>query len=166
MSDDAANLKKTPLNGVEHELGGKMVDFGGWELPVQFSRHPRRARGRARACRALRRLAHGRADGQRSRGARRCCSAPRATTFRSSRTAARSTTGCSIRPRGFVDDILIYQNAPDDYFVVVNASNTRQGLTSGSPTPRKGWTSKSATSAPTTRSSRCRGPRPSGCCSR
>ena len=37
MSDDAANLKKTPLNGVEHELGGKMVDFGGWELPVQFA---------------------------------------------------------------------------------------------------------------------------------
>src|SRR6266852_8882562 len=30
-------LKKTPLNQLEHELGGKMVDFGGWELPVQFS---------------------------------------------------------------------------------------------------------------------------------
>src|SRR5260221_11165831 len=25
---------------------------------------------------------------------------------------------------GFVDDILIYQNAPDDFFIVVNASNT------------------------------------------
>src|SRR3954451_5348439 len=32
-----APLKKTPLNAVEHELGGKMVDFGGWELPVQFA---------------------------------------------------------------------------------------------------------------------------------
>src|ERR1051325_2401623 len=30
-------LKKTPLNQAEHELGGKMVDFGGWELPVQYS---------------------------------------------------------------------------------------------------------------------------------
>src|SRR5947207_1577412 len=30
-------LKKTPLNQMEHELGGKMVDFGGWELPVQYS---------------------------------------------------------------------------------------------------------------------------------
>ncbi len=30
-------LKKTPLNAIEHELGGKMVDFGGWELPVQFA---------------------------------------------------------------------------------------------------------------------------------
>src|SRR5207248_5693958 len=30
-------MKKTPLNDVEKTLGGKMVDFGGWELPVQFT---------------------------------------------------------------------------------------------------------------------------------
>jgi len=32
-----APLKTTPLNALEKELGGKMVDFGGWELPVQYS---------------------------------------------------------------------------------------------------------------------------------
>ncbi len=31
------NLKKTPLNKVHRELGGKMVDFGGWDMPVQYS---------------------------------------------------------------------------------------------------------------------------------
>lgn len=30
-------LKKTPLNKVHRELGGKMVDFGGWDMPVQYS---------------------------------------------------------------------------------------------------------------------------------
>lgn len=30
------NLKKTPLNAVHRELGGKMVDFGGWDMPVQY----------------------------------------------------------------------------------------------------------------------------------
>src|SRR6478672_858635 len=30
------HLKKTPLNGVHRELGGKMVDFGGWDMPVQY----------------------------------------------------------------------------------------------------------------------------------
>ncbi|HSK72834.1 MAG TPA: glycine cleavage system aminomethyltransferase GcvT [Pyrinomonadaceae bacterium] len=30
------NLKKTPLNIEHHKLGGKMVDFGGWEMPVQY----------------------------------------------------------------------------------------------------------------------------------
>src|SRR5678810_252825 len=34
MSSD--NLKKTPLNAVHRELGGKMVDFGGWDMPVQY----------------------------------------------------------------------------------------------------------------------------------
>ncbi len=35
MSD--TNLKKTPLNRVHRELGGKMVDFGGWDMPVQYA---------------------------------------------------------------------------------------------------------------------------------
>ena len=30
-------LKKTPLYDVHIALGGKMVDFGGWALPVQYS---------------------------------------------------------------------------------------------------------------------------------
>jgi aminomethyltransferase len=30
------NLKKTPLNEVHRELGGRMVDFGGWDMPVQY----------------------------------------------------------------------------------------------------------------------------------
>ena len=30
------DLKKTPLNQVHRDLGGKMVDFGGWDMPVQY----------------------------------------------------------------------------------------------------------------------------------
>ena len=30
-------MKKTPLNAAHHELGAKMVDFGGWEMPVQYT---------------------------------------------------------------------------------------------------------------------------------
>lgn len=30
------NLKKTPLNEVHRSLKGKMVDFGGWDMPVQY----------------------------------------------------------------------------------------------------------------------------------
>jgi aminomethyltransferase len=35
MSDE--NLKKTPLNEEHRRLGGKMVDFGGWDMPVQYT---------------------------------------------------------------------------------------------------------------------------------
>jgi aminomethyltransferase len=34
MSTD--ELKRTPLNEVHRALGGKMVDFGGWDMPVQY----------------------------------------------------------------------------------------------------------------------------------
>lgn len=34
MSDE--RLKKTPLNAAHRALGGKMVDFGGWDMPVQY----------------------------------------------------------------------------------------------------------------------------------
>lgn len=30
------NLKKTPLNAAHRALGGKMVYFGGWDMPVQY----------------------------------------------------------------------------------------------------------------------------------
>lgn len=31
-----SELKKTPLNEAHRKLGGKMVDFGGWDMPVQY----------------------------------------------------------------------------------------------------------------------------------
>ena len=30
-------LKKTPLNEIHRNSGGKMVDFGGWDMPVQYT---------------------------------------------------------------------------------------------------------------------------------
>ncbi len=37
MSAAAAALKKTPLHEVHKASGAKMVDFGGWDMPVQHS---------------------------------------------------------------------------------------------------------------------------------
>ena len=31
-----SDLKKTPLNAAHRALGAKMVDFGGWDMPVQY----------------------------------------------------------------------------------------------------------------------------------
>jgi glycine cleavage system T protein (aminomethyltransferase) len=32
----APELKRTPLNDVHRRMGGRMVDFGGWDMPVQY----------------------------------------------------------------------------------------------------------------------------------
>src|SRR5512132_1420360 len=40
MSAPAASLtapKRTPLYELHRELGAKLIDFGGWEMPVQYS---------------------------------------------------------------------------------------------------------------------------------
>ena len=37
MTPPAANLKATPLNSVHRRMKAKMVDFGGWDMPVQYS---------------------------------------------------------------------------------------------------------------------------------
>ena len=31
------NVKRTPLYGLHEELGGKIVDFAGWALPIQYT---------------------------------------------------------------------------------------------------------------------------------
>ena len=30
-------LKRTPLFSAHQRLGGRLVEFGGWEMPVQYS---------------------------------------------------------------------------------------------------------------------------------
>ncbi len=37
MSEASAPLKTTPLHEVHKAAGAKMVDFGGWDMPVQYS---------------------------------------------------------------------------------------------------------------------------------
>jgi aminomethyltransferase len=119
---DAA-LKQTPLNAVEKELGGKMVDFGGWELPVQFA-------GIIEEHDAVRKdvgvfdVSH---MGELTvRGPQALELLQRATCndVTKLKDGAAHYTGLLYPTGTFVDDILIYQNAPDDFFLVVNASNS------------------------------------------
>ncbi len=33
----SASLKRTPLFESHQELGGRLIEFGGWEMPVQYT---------------------------------------------------------------------------------------------------------------------------------
>ncbi|HET7435596.1 MAG TPA: glycine cleavage system aminomethyltransferase GcvT [Thermoanaerobaculia bacterium] len=123
MSETTGPLKKTPLNQVEHELGGKMVDFGGWELPVQYSgilEEHDAVRNRV----GLFDVSH---MGEITVKGPQALELLQKTTCNdvSKLDNGRAQYNGLLYPNGgFVDDILIYQNAPNDYFIVVNASNT------------------------------------------
>jgi aminomethyltransferase len=123
MSDSTETLKKTPLNQLEIDLGGKMVDFGGWELPVQFS-------GILEEHEAVRTkvgifdVSH---MGEVTVKGPRALELLQRTTCNdvSKLLDGRAHYNGLLHPTGgFVDDIVVYRMAADDYFIVVNASNT------------------------------------------
>jgi aminomethyltransferase len=121
MADES--LKKTPLNELEKELGGKMVDFGGWELPVQYG-------GILEEHEAVR---TGAGIFDVSHMGEITVRGPQALELLQRATSNDVTkledgriqyTGLLYPTAGFVDDILVYRLAVDDYLLVVNASNT------------------------------------------
>ena len=123
MSQAASGtLKKTPLNARHRSLGARMVDFGGWDMPVEYSGIADEHVGvRSRA--GLFDVSH---MGQIEIAGRDALKAVQHITCND---ASRLATGQAqysglMTPTGtFVDDVLTYRLADDHYMMVVNASN-------------------------------------------
>ena len=119
---EAASLKQTPLNSLHRGLGARMVDFGGWDMPVQYS-------GILDEHHAVRK-AVGLFDVSHMgeiiiRGPRAFDLVNYAVTSAVSKLAIGQAqyAGLLYEHGGFVDDILVYKVAADEYFLCVNASN-------------------------------------------
>jgi len=119
---EAVNLRVTPLNAVHRQTGAKMVDFGGWDMPVQY-------RGILDEHKAVR-TAVGIFDV--SHMGEIVVRGPQAlelVNWVSSNDAAKLAvgqvhySGLLYEHGGFVDDILVHKVAEDEYFICVNASN-------------------------------------------
>jgi aminomethyltransferase len=124
MAEQSASpLKKTPLNELERELGGKMVDFGGWDLPVQYTsilEEHEAVRTRV----GVFDVSHMGEVTVKGRDALAMLQKATCNDVSKLEDGRAQYNGLLYPTAGFVDDILIYRNAPDDYFIVVNASNT------------------------------------------
>lgn len=115
-------LKKTPLNDKHRSLGAKMVDFGGWDMPVQYSGildEHRAVRSRV----GLFDVSHmGEIDVQ---GPDALKLVNKVITNDAKKLKIKQTlySPMCYDNGGVVDDLLIYKLADDHYFLVVNASN-------------------------------------------
>ncbi len=116
------SLKKTPLNARHRALGARMVEFGGWDMPVEYS-------GIADEHQAVRTRA-GLFDvshmGEIEIAGRDALAAVQhITTNDASRLSIGQAHYSALpTPDGtFVDDVLTYRLADDHYMLVVNASN-------------------------------------------
>ncbi len=116
-------MKKTPLNAVEHELGGKMIDFGGWELPVQF-KSILDEHDAVRTGAGLFDVSHMGEILIKGPDALALLQKTTCNDVSKLEDSRAQYNGLLYPTAGFVDDIVIYRMSADDYFVVVNASNS------------------------------------------
>ncbi|MFN2501107.1 MAG: glycine cleavage system aminomethyltransferase GcvT [Pyrinomonadaceae bacterium] len=122
MADE--NLKRTSLNNVHRELGGRMVDFGGWDMPIQYPAGVIEEHMRTRTAAGLFDVSH---MGELS------VDGPDAIAFVNRLTTNDVTklvdgqahySALTNESGGVVDDLLVYRFGEENLLLVVNASTT------------------------------------------
>ncbi|MFJ7746154.1 glycine cleavage system aminomethyltransferase GcvT [Peribacillus sp. NPDC097295] len=117
-----STLKRTPLFEVYSENGGKTIDFGGWELPVQFS-GIKDEHEAVRTKAGLFDVSHmGEIE---VKGTESLVFLQKMLTNDVSKLKQGGAlyTAMCYENGGTVDDLIVYQKAEDDYLLVVNAAN-------------------------------------------
>ncbi len=119
---DPAALRQTPLHAAHVALGARLIDFGGWSMPVQY-RSILEEHAQVRRAAGLFDLSHmgelwvdgpGAGDGL----AYALVSDPRTLAV------GRAQYSMICAPDGgIIDDLIVYRVAPDRFLVVPNASN-------------------------------------------
>ena len=124
MSDE--NLKKTPLNAAHRALGGKMVDFGGWDMPVQYPAGVIEEHMRCRTRAGLFDVSHMGEIWVDGPGA--IAFVNRLTTNDVTRLVDGQAHYSAITNEngGVVDDLLVYRFAEEKLLLVVNAATTEK----------------------------------------
>jgi aminomethyltransferase len=122
----ALELKQTPLNAAHRRQGGRMVDFGGWDMPVQYPLGTVEEHLRTRTHAGLFDVSHmGEIDvigADAIPFVNRLCSNDAAKLVDGQAQYSALTT-----PAGTViDDLLVYRFAPDHLLLVVNAGTTEK----------------------------------------
>lgn len=116
-------LKRTALFEEHQKLGGRLIDFGGWELPVQYSG----VMEEHTACRMaaglfdVSHMGEVHVEGKQSEAYLNYLVSNNVAKLADGQ--AQYTVMCN-ECGGIVDDLLIYRRGPNRYLVVVNASNT------------------------------------------
>ncbi len=126
MSD--APRKRTPLWDLHRQAGARLIDFGGWDMPVQYKAGTIKEHKAVREAVGLFDVSHmGEATLKGPRASEAV--ALLATNDVAGAPAGKAVYTLLCRPGGgIVDDCIFYKRADDHYDVIVNASNTAKDL--------------------------------------
>src|SRR3954452_19142423 len=118
----APGLRSTPLNDLHRSLGAKMVDFGGWDMPVQYSgildEH-----NAVRTAAGLFDVSHMGEIEILGPEAAKFTDFVTTNAVSKLKIGQAQYSGLLYEHGGFVDDILVHKVADDHFFICVNASN-------------------------------------------
>ncbi|WP_100331545.1 glycine cleavage system aminomethyltransferase GcvT [Bacillus xiapuensis] len=118
-------LKQTPLFEVYKEYGAKTIDFGGWELPVQFS-SIKEEHEAVRTKAGLFDVSHMGEIAVKGKGALAYLQNMMTNDLSKLVPESAMYTAMCYENGGTVDDLIVYMLEPDDYLLVVNAANTEK----------------------------------------
>ncbi|WP_257345757.1 glycine cleavage system aminomethyltransferase GcvT [Pseudalkalibacillus decolorationis] len=117
-----SSLQRTPLFELYKDYGAKVIDFGGWELPVQFS-SIKEEHEAVRTKAGLFDVSHMGEITVKGSDALNYLQYVLTNDVSKLQEGAAQYTAMCYENGGTVDDLLVYKRGDDDYLLVVNASN-------------------------------------------
>jgi aminomethyltransferase len=115
-------LRRTPLHERHREAGGKLVPFAGWEMPVQYAGVIEEHRA-VRTAAGLFDVSHMGEVSVKGPGAERFLDAITPNDVSKLKLGRAHYSGLLTERGTYVDDLLIYRLAAEEFLVVVNAAN-------------------------------------------
>src|SRR3954451_19158870 len=118
----APALRSTPLNSVHRALGAKMVDFGGWDMPVEYTGIIDEHNAVRNAVGVFDVSHMGEIEVLGPEAAILTAYIP-TNAVHKLKTGQAHYSGLLYEHGGFVDDILVHKVTDEEFFICVNASN-------------------------------------------
>jgi aminomethyltransferase len=120
--------QKTALWDVHRQLGAKLIDFGGWDMPVSYPAGTIKEHKAVRTAVGLFDVSHMGEAYLRGPQARAVVGKLASNAVESAAPGKAVYTLLCRPSGGIVDDCIFYKKSDDEFFVIVNASNTAKDL--------------------------------------
>ncbi|HWO24209.1 MAG TPA: glycine cleavage system aminomethyltransferase GcvT [Kofleriaceae bacterium] len=120
--------KKTPLWETHKQLGARLIDFGGWEMPVQYPAGMIKEHRAVREAVGLFDVSHMGEVFLRGPRVREAVERLTTNAVASAPVGKAVYTLLCVPSGGVVDDCIFYKCSDEEFFVIVNASNTAKDL--------------------------------------
>jgi glycine cleavage system T protein (aminomethyltransferase) len=123
-------IRKTALNATHRQLGAKMVDFSGWDMPVEYPKHGGLMKEHLSVRTGVGVFDVSHMGDIRVHGPEALAAVQHITMNDASKLAAgQCQYSAMLYPEGtFVDDVIVHKMANDDYLLVINAGTREKDV--------------------------------------